>query len=256
VDQALDMAGAHISWAQEAPSGFDWQLPLQTLEQYRDDQDLWLFAPDSVLLTADVDGRLGSWLAERNAIHFPEAGLFWIPAVSVSDRLAFLEEQQLLGAVDAGQRARLWRFHGDQLRLEGDFEGALVSYQQSVKLAPSDPETLAGAGAAFLALGRNEEAVAPLQTALESDPNHYWAHRLLGTAYLNLQRYQFAADELTQAYLLQPDDPSLLAPIALALGRSGQSELALRILNQLDARATDTEMQDVSRTLRQEFTSP
>ena len=219
-------------------------------------QDIWLFMPAAALTAADSDGALAAWLAVQNAIHFPEAGIYWVPVQTQTDRLSILESRDLVDAVDITQSARLWRLRGDQLRLKNDFEGAISAYLHSLDSAPEDAEANAGLGAAYLGLGRGAEAVPPLQRAVAVDPDHYWAHRLLGNSYLNLQRYTLAADELTQAYLLVPDDPALLAVIALAQGRGGQKELALRTLDQLEARTAEPSLLDTARTLRQEFSTP
>ena len=157
---------------------------------------------------------------------------------------------------EVAQQASALRARGDDLRVQGAFAEAIAAYEQSLALAPDDAETNAGLGAALLGLGRNEDALPPLQRATELDPQHYWAHRLLGVAYLNLQRYGLAADYLTQAYILDSSDPQLLIGIALALGRSGQRDLALRTLDQFEARTSDPKLLSDANTLRQEFSTP
>lgn len=256
VRRMRELPGAHVAWGAQAPAGFDRQTPAQTITLHDAGQDIWLFAPSAALTAADSEGALAAWLAVQNAIHFPRAGIYWVPAQTQVDPLSFLESHDLLDTLDTIQGAHLWRLRGDQLRLQNDFEGAISAYQHSLKAAPEDVEANAGLGAAYLALGRGVEAVLPLQRAVAAAPDHYQAHRLLGTSYLNLQRYALAADELTQAYLLVPDDPALLADIALAQGRSGQKELALRTLHQLEARSAEPSLLDTARTLRQEFSVP
>ena len=146
-----------------------------------------------------------------------------------------------------------WQQIGHQRRNGGDFDGAITAYQQALALDPNNIEANAGLGAAYLATGDNESAIQPLQHATELAPGHFWAHRLLGSAYLNLQRYPLAASELTQAYVLKPDDLQILIGIALAQGRSGQRDLALRTLDQLSVRTTDAKLLGDAEALRQEF---
>ena len=256
VQRMRELPGAHVAWAAEAPAGFERRTPAQTIALHDAGQDIWLFVPAAALTAVDSDGALAAWLAVQNAVRFLNADLYWIPAQTQIDHLSFLESHDLLDTVDTTQSAHLWRLRGDQLRLQNDFEDAVSAYRSSLDSAPEDAEANAGLGAAYLGLGRGAEAVPPLQRAVAADPDHYWAHRLLGTSYLNLQRYALAADELTQAYLLVPDDPALLADIALAQGRSGQKELALRTLDQLEARSAEPSLLDIARTLRQEFSVP
>lgn len=146
-----------------------------------------------------------------------------------------------------------WQELGHQRRVEGDFEGAIAAYESALALDPNNVEANAGLGAALLARGRAEAAIESLQRATELAPDHYWSHRLLGSAYLSLQRYPLAANELTQAYILRPDDLQILVGVALAQGRSGRSELALRTISQLRARTTDPGLLADADALQREF---
>lgn len=152
-----------------------------------------------------------------------------------------------------GEDAISWQRLGHQRRLSGDFDGAVTAYQKAIALDPTNIEANAGLGAAYLARGRAEDALEPLQHATELAPNHFWSHRLLGSAYLGLQRYPLAASELTQAYVLNPDDLQILVGVALAQGRSGNRELALRTIDQLRARTTDPRLLSDAEALHQEF---
>lgn len=147
-----------------------------------------------------------------------------------------------------------WQQLGHQRRLHGDFDGAIAAYDAALALDPNNIEANSGLGAALLAKGRSEAALEPLQRATDLAPNHFWSHRLLGSAYLNLQRYPLAASELTQAYVLEPNDLQILIGVALAQGRSGRRDLALRTLEQLRARTTDAKLLGDAEALRQEFT--
>lgn len=146
-----------------------------------------------------------------------------------------------------------WQRQGHQLRREEAFDDAISAYQNALALDPNNIEANAGLGAALLATGQAEAAIVPLQRATELAPAHFWSHRLLGSAYLGLQRYPLAAAELTQAYVLKPDDLQVLIGIALAQGRSGRRELALRTIVQLRARTTDPDLLAAAEALQREF---
>lgn len=147
-----------------------------------------------------------------------------------------------------------WRIiQGNKLRLAGRFAEAIPHYERAIALAPDEVEAYAGLGAALVGMERFEEAIIPLQQAIALNPRHYWGHRLLGNAYLRLERYALAAEELTQAYVLNPDDLQVLAGLALAQGRSGQRQLALRTLARLTALTDDPELLNTAAALRREF---
>jgi tetratricopeptide (TPR) repeat protein len=146
-----------------------------------------------------------------------------------------------------------WQRQGHELRRQEAFDDAITAYENALALDPNNIEANAGMGAALLATGQAEAAIAPLQRAAELAPAHFWSHRLLGSAYLSLQRYPLAAGELTQAYVLRPDDLQVLIGIALAQGRSGRPELALRTIAQLRARAADPGLLADAEALQREF---
>ncbi len=251
-----DLPGVHVAWTSDAPAGFEPLTLAQTQAAHKAGQDIWLYAPTTTLSDNSNEDSPAKWLAAQTVFHFPADQLHWIPAQTKTEPLSYLQQHQLLDALDATQRSQLWRSHGDNLRMQNDFMSAIAAYQEALKALPNDVESNAGLGAAYLGLGRASDAVPPLQRAAANGPNHYWAHRLLGTSYLNLQRYALASDELTQAYLLAPDDPSLLPAVALAQGRSGQKDLALRTLSQLEERSTDPTLLDTAKALREEFSAP
>jgi tetratricopeptide (TPR) repeat protein len=57
--------------------------------------------------------------------------------------------------------------NGELLLLEGDFRGALESFEAAEKLMPNDPQLSARHGQALLAAGRSEEALPYLREAVE-----------------------------------------------------------------------------------------
>ena len=65
----------------------------------------------------------------------------------------------------------------------GDVEGAIVSYDQAIRLNPGDAETLNNKGFALKALGRWPEAKAAFEKVLTQNPNHAFAWNGLGLAY-------------------------------------------------------------------------
>ncbi len=256
LDLSNDLPGTHLAFGENSPQGYQSLVSTDEIFGSHDSgEDIWFYTRSDDLAKLDQGGGLQAWLVAIDALQFPldQASLFWIPAYPETDRLAFAEDHELTDAIDPTQQARLWRRQGDQLRTEGSFDASIAAYQRSLAISQSDPEAFAGLGAAYMGQGKNEAAISAFQKALELSPNHYWSHRLLGNAYLNLQRYALAADELTQAFMLNPQDTHLLLGIALGQGRSGDKEQALRTLEMLFSRTEDLQQRTDAELLHQEF---
>ena len=250
------MPGVHLAYASNLPQGFRaLTTTAQVYQLHEDGEDIWLYAHPEALSELDATGGLQAWLGAIDALQFQqdEGTLYWIPADPQIDRLAFAEKNNLTGAIEPIQQAKLWLHRGNRLRIQGDYDGALDAYQRSIDLDQTEPEPYAGLGASYMGKGWNEDAITSFQKTIALAPNHYWAHRLLGNAYLNLQRYALAADEFTQAYILRPQDVHLLVGIALGQGRSGHPDRALRTLELLFARTDDSKLRADGELLRQEF---
>jgi len=253
---SLNIPGAHLAFADNPPQGFQIITTTSPIYQLHDNgEDIWFYVQTEDIANIDANGGLRAWLTAIEALHFPldQASLFWIPADPLIDRLDFAEKSKLTDAIDPTQQAKLWRHRGDQMRTQGSYGDAITAYLHSTMLNETDPESLAGLGAAYMGQGKNESALVAFQKAIELDPDHYWAHRLLGNAYLNLHRYDLAADELTQAYILNPQDTRLLIGIALGQGRSGHPDTAISTLNQLFERSDDLQLHKDGKLLLQEF---
>ena len=253
---SLGVSGAHLVYGNNPPQGFQILTETSEIRQLHENgEDVWFYVQVDDLDRLDAEENLRVWLAVKKALHLSaeNASLFWIPADPEVDRLAFAEKTNLTDAIEPIQQAQLWRQRGDQLRIQGSFDAAITAYERSLALNPKEAEPYAGLGAAHMGKGQNETALAAFKTAIELAPDHYWAHRLLGHAYLNLQRYTQAADELTQAYILRPQDSNLLIGIALGQGRSGHSDQAIRTLELLFSSTDDPQLHRDGELLFQEF---
>jgi tetratricopeptide (TPR) repeat protein len=88
----------------------------------------------------------------------------------------------------------------------GRFEEALRDFDQALELDPNDAFALKNRGATYLNLGRFEEALRDLDQALQVDPDDAYALRGRGATYLNLGRNEEARRDLDQALQLDPND--------------------------------------------------
>ncbi len=240
-----------------------------------DGSDIWLCASEETLRASDSGEDLTPWMQSAQALHFHVAGrdIWFVPAQANDRRIDSLDENKrivttvapgvdLLGFVlehhlqpwlDARQLAELWKKQGDKQRSERHFRDAIESYEQAVSLNPEFADAYIGLGAAQLGLGDAEAALDSLWRAATLAPDNYWAQRLLGNAYLNLRRYKLAVAPLTRAYTLNPDEPQVLIGVALALGRSGQPDRALRVLDAAAQRIDDPKLLGDIQALREEF---
>jgi len=244
------LPGLKLSLVADGPASFS-PATVNDVYRYHDEgRDVWLFAGQESL-----DDAFESWLDVTHSLAFQVGeDYFWfIPADKEQDQLSFVLDHHLEQWLDRQQLARLWRKVGERLRNLGEFDESIKAYENALELAPDDVDSYVGLGADWLGLGKSEQALKPLLQAISLEPENYWAQRLLGNAYLNLYRYELAVAPLTRAYLLRPDQANLLIAVALSLGRSGQEEQALRVLDEAALLIDDPKLLDDIRTLREEF---
>jgi tetratricopeptide (TPR) repeat protein len=99
------------------------------------------------------------------------------------------------------------------------FERALVSYDEGLRLAPHDSELLNRRGVALLELGRPLEALENFKRVLAADPGHCDALGNRGNALLKLNRPAAALADYDTALQRAPDNAQLLTNRAVALRR-------------------------------------
>lgn len=251
-----DAPGVRVALMPGAPDGFHAGEIGDVYRAHWAGQDVWLFASEEALRALLEGDAFVQWLQAAKALifHTPSGPVWYVPARADEDLLALVDAYQLQSWADAAQLAHLWQARGDNARKQNDFESAIAAYDRALALDPNFVDAYIGKGAALLGLGRAEEALHPLLTAVSLDPDAYWAQRLLGNAYLNLQRYRLAIAPLSRAYLLQPQQTQTLIAVALAVGRGGNPQQALQILAKAAARITDPALLEDIQTLHREFT--
>jgi len=88
----------------------------------------------------------------------------------------------------------------------GDYEAAITSYEQVLKLRPNAYRAWYKRGNALCELGRYEEAIASYEQVLKLKPDDYLAWDNRGTALSKLPRHEEAIASYDQALKLKPDD--------------------------------------------------
>lgn len=108
-----------------------------------------------------------------------------------------------------------------------DFQRALVSYDEGLRIAPDDAELLNRRGVALLELGRPGDALENFDRALATAPVHGDALGNRANALLRLNRVAEALNAYDSALQLAPDNAPLLANRAAALRRFDRPHEAL-----------------------------
>ncbi len=109
-----------------------------------------------------------------------------------------------------------------ELHQAGDILGAIAAYQASLNLNPDNPGAHSNLGAAFVRLGRYDEAIKEYRTAVEADPKNATFQFNLGLAYYKSAQVPPAAEAFATVLALQKDHLNarlLLGDCYLQMGR-------------------------------------
>lgn len=89
-----------------------------------------------------------------------------------------------------------------QCMQSGQFDDALKTFDELLKVLPNDPVTLTSQGHALKTKGESARAIASYQQAIDSYPRHGEAYFSLA----NLKTYRFSDEEVQRMLALQQDD--------------------------------------------------
>ena len=98
-----------------------------------------------------------------------------------------------------------WYRLGVILRLAGKNDEAIAAYQRAIELDPKDAYPHNGLGNVYWALGCYDEAIAAYQRAIELDPKVAAPHNGLGNVYAQMGRYDEAIAAYQRAIELDPN---------------------------------------------------
>ena len=118
------------------------------------------------------------------------------------------------------------------------YDKAIESFKQSIKLNPDLAAAYHGLGTVYINSGRVTDALEPMKTAVRLDPNNAVIHLNLGITYAVLRRPDDAVAELNTAKQLSPNDARIYIEIGNVLHNSfGRIEDALAMY--VEARRLD-----------------
>ncbi|MEB3193321.1 MAG: tetratricopeptide repeat protein, partial [Snowella sp.] len=168
-----------------APDFFDWGSGKIQIETKRD------------LIQQEVF-RLAWWDADL------ETYQQWTPQQRL-ERLAeihtYLQEN-----LDLKEKFNLYHEQALILHVNRDYEEAISSYDQALKIKPDDHEAWYNRGVALRQLGRLEEAITSYDNALEIKPDKHEAWYNRGIALGNLSRNREAIISFEKALKIKPND--------------------------------------------------
>jgi len=125
------------------------------------------------------------------------------------------------------QDAEFWFEQGYQKAINGDFIGAIASYDRALEFKPDDHEAWHIRGIALVNLGRFEEAIASWDRALEMKPDYPDAWFIRGIALGHLGRFEQAIASYDRALEIKPDDHEAWNNRGIALHSLGRFEQAI-----------------------------
>lgn len=108
-----------------------------------------------------------------------------------------------------------------------DFEGALGAADAAIELNGDCVEALHQRGRALAALGRNDEAIAALESARERDPEHGYVANTLGLLLIQSGRFDEAVPLLEVAKGKLPNVAYVRNNLGVAYERTGEREKAV-----------------------------
>ncbi|MFH1011054.1 MAG: tetratricopeptide repeat protein [bacterium] len=128
---------------------------------------------------------------------------------------------------EVGSAEDLYR-QGRALVWAGNYEEALVEFEQVVARKPDHAEAWCGKGVVLGNLGRNTEALQAFEKAIQLKPHGANAWNNKGGALGNLGRYTEALEACEKAIQLKPDFAEAWYGKGLALGKLGRNTEALQ----------------------------
>ncbi|MCW5824652.1 MAG: tetratricopeptide repeat protein [Cyanobacteria bacterium TGS_CYA1] len=120
---------------------------------------------------------------------------------------------------------------GNNFFKKRDYKNAEISYRKALEKSPNNPTAQNNLGVILNELGRYDESIDVLSTALKTDPKNPIAHYVIAKAYLMKKDLPKAMDEAKLAVELDKTDPiawKTLGEVALAQSDNDTAASALQ----------------------------
>jgi tetratricopeptide (TPR) repeat protein len=126
-----------------------------------------------------------------------------------------------------------WLAHnnlGNLLSAEGDKQGAIEHFYESLEIKPDQPKVYSNLGVNQIEIGKQDAGIASFEQALKIDPNSADAEYNWGVALRKIGRSSEAIQHLQRAIELKPDDAQNYNNLGQAQFETGQLEPAIQNL--------------------------
>ena len=181
------------------------------------------------ILTALVQ-PVNSYVKNEEALQLYDEGLRDAFRGDVDEAISAFKRAATLDNTLADAHAYLGMLYG----IRGQWKDAIRVFHDAIQADPAYVEVYTELGEAYLnALGNVDQAISPLEKAVELHPNDERARRLLGTAYLRVNRIDEAKHELQKALELNQTEVDAIYNLGLAHFREGEFEAASSHFKQL-----------------------
>ena len=126
-----------------------------------------------------------------------------------------------------------------QLHEAGDVLGAIDAYGAALRIQPEHPGVRSNLGAAYVKLGKFDEAIEQYQAALRTDPSNVTVRFNLGLAYYKAARLPEATTEFEAIVAASPENTKAVLLLADALLQSGRFQQVVDLLAARDEQFGD-----------------
>jgi TolB-like protein/Tfp pilus assembly protein PilF len=148
-------------------------------------------------------------------------------------------EQEFRRAIALDPNYALGRsFLAWHLAAMGRFDESVAEDRRALELDPLSAAVNADLGWDLYLARRYDEAIEQLQKAIDLTPNYWVSHVLLGRCYEQKGKLPEAIAQFEKARQIEPSIPEVLAALGHGLALSGRKAEALKILRELQERAT------------------
>jgi Tfp pilus assembly protein PilF len=182
-----------------------------------------------------LDPNYGRAYAALAMVYFSTYDRWWHESLGITYAEAKRRTQQFLDEAKTNPTSTSHQVAGNMLRSAGRSEQALDEFRAAIALDPSDSWNYAFLAETLNLAGRSLEAIPSIEKAMRLDP-HYPADflRILGMAQFQLEQFADAADSLSRASAMNPDDLWSLAGLVATdgyLGRKNEAATAIAHYN-------------------------